>query len=103
METCCLMGARFYLGKMKCVLVIVTQKCECIKCHRTVCFKMVKMAGFVLCVFYYNKNYIYQKKVCVCSVAQSCLPLCTPKDCNLPGSSTNGIFQASGMRCHFLV
>ena len=27
-------------------------------------------------------------------VAQSCLTLCNPMDCSLPGSSTHGIFQA---------
>ena len=27
-------------------------------------------------------------------VAQSCLPLCNPMDCSLPGSSIHGIFQA---------
>ena len=27
-------------------------------------------------------------------VAQLCLTLCNPKDCNLPGSSVHGIFQA---------
>jgi len=27
-------------------------------------------------------------------VAQSCLILCDPMDCSLPGSSTDGIFQA---------
>ena len=27
-------------------------------------------------------------------VAQSCLTLCNPLDCNLPGSSVHGIFQA---------
>ena len=27
-------------------------------------------------------------------VAQSCLTLCTPVDCSLPGSSVYGIFQA---------
>ena len=27
-------------------------------------------------------------------VAQSCLTLCDPKDCSLPGSSVHGIFQA---------
>ena len=30
----------------------------------------------------------------MCSVAQSCLTLCDPMDCNLPGSSGHGIFQA---------
>ena len=29
-----------------------------------------------------------------CLVAQSCLTLCDPVDCNLPGSSVHGIFQA---------
>ena len=28
-------------------------------------------------------------------VAQSCLTLCDPIDCSLPGSSIHGIFQAS--------
>ena len=33
--------------------------------------------------------------VCVCVwVAQSCLTLCDPKDCTLPGSSDHGILQA---------
>ena len=27
-------------------------------------------------------------------VAQSCLTLCNPMDCSLPGSSVHGIFQA---------
>ena len=31
---------------------------------------------------------------CACSVAQSCLTLCYPMDCSLPGSSVDGIFQA---------
>ena len=29
-----------------------------------------------------------------CSVAQSCLTLCNPVDCSLPGSSVHGILQA---------
>ena len=36
--------------------------------------------------------------VCVCarvrSVAQSCLTLCGPMDCSLPGSSVSGVLQA---------
>ena len=33
--------------------------------------------------------------VCVCSVAPHlCLALCSPIDCNPPGSSVHGIFQA---------
>ena len=33
--------------------------------------------------------------VCVCMlVAQSCLTLCDPMDCNLPGSFVHGISQA---------
>ena len=32
--------------------------------------------------------------VCVCEVAQSCLTLCDPVDCSLPGSSVHGILQA---------
>ena len=34
--------------------------------------------------------------MCVCARAraQSCLTLCDPMDCSLPGSSVHGIFQA---------
>ena len=33
--------------------------------------------------------------VCVCVlVTQSCLTLCDPMDCNLPGTSVHGILQA---------
>ena len=31
---------------------------------------------------------------CYCLVAQSCLTLCDPMDCSLPGSSVHGILQA---------
>ena len=40
--------------------------------------------------------------VCVCMHAQSCLTLCGPIDCNLPGSSAHGISQTK-MGCHFLL
>ena len=33
-------------------------------------------------------------RVCVCVNAQSCLILCDPLDCSLPGSSVYGILQA---------
>ena len=33
-------------------------------------------------------------RACACSVTQSCLTLCNPLDCNPPGSSAHGIFQA---------
>ncbi|CAN0038322.1 unnamed protein product [Rangifer tarandus platyrhynchus] len=38
-------------------------------------------------------------------VAQSCLTLCDPMDCSLPGSSIHGIFQArvTGVGCHWLL
>ena len=32
-------------------------------------------------------------------VAQLCLTLCDPMDCNLPGSSVHGILQASILKC----
>ena len=37
-----------------------------------------------------NKDPTGQK----CAVTQSCLALCNPMDCNTPGSSVHGIFQA---------
>ena len=41
--------------------------------------------------------------VCVCS--QSCLPLCNPMDCSLPGSSVRGILPGknTGVGCHFFL
>ena len=38
--------------------------------------------------------YIYMKSESESEVAQSCLTLCDPMDCSLPGSSVHGIFQA---------
>ena len=35
-------------------------------------------------------------------VAQSCLTLCDPMDCSLPGSSIHGIFQAGLPNCLLL-
>ena len=32
-------------------------------------------------------------QLCYCLVAQSCLTLCNPLDCSLPGSSTHGTFS----------
>ena len=43
----------------------------------------------VLCLFSLGLE-----KVKVSEVAQSCLTLCDPVDCSLPGSSVHGIFQA---------
>ena len=37
--------------------------------------------------------------VCACSVAQSYPTLCDPLDCNPPGSSVYGIFQARKPKC----
>ena len=39
--------------------------------------------------------------VCVCMRAQSCLTLCGPIDCSLPGSSAHAISETK-MGCHFL-
>ena len=40
------------------------------------------------------RQYNYLWTWCESKVAQSCLTLCDPMDCNLPGSSVHGIFQA---------
>ena len=39
----------------------------------------------------------------VCSIAQSCLPLCQPVDCSPPGSSVPGISQARILECVAIV
>ena len=41
-----------------------------------------------------GNNHFRSQYVLICSVAQSCLTLCDPVDCSLPGSSVHGIFQA---------
>ena len=60
---------------------------------------LVLKSGFIICsthetlsfcLFCFNRNAFYW----VCSVTQSCLTLCNPMDCSLPGSSVHGIFQA---------
>ena len=41
--------------------------------------------------------YVHTKRwigMFACSVAKSCLTICDPMDCSLPGSSVHGIFQA---------
>ena len=42
---------------------------------------------------------------CCCLVTQSCLTLCDPMDCSLPGSSVHGDSpgQNTGVGCHFLL
>ena len=51
------------------------------------------------CMFLIIKNLSIKHKCdacvcCCCSVAKSCLTLCGPRDCGLPGSSGPGILQA---------
>ena len=41
-----------------------------------------------------KKPWVCYIAVSVCAVSQSCLTLCRPVDCSLPGSSVHGIFQA---------
>ena len=44
-------------------------------------------------------------RVSMCLVAQSCLTLCDPMDCTLPGSSVHGDSSGknTGMSCHALL
>ena len=44
----------------------------------------------------FNKGYFYLNHAAAAAKSlQSCLTLCDPMDCNLPGSSIHGIFQAT--------
>ena len=57
---------------------------------------------FSLSGFYFSRNLI----CCYCClVAKSCLTVCDPTDCSLPGSSGHGIFQGkkTGVGCHALL
>ena len=42
----------------------------------------------------YKPTILQRKHESESEVAQSCLTLCNPMDCSLPGSSVHGIFQA---------
>ena len=53
------------------------------------------LVGFCLILFKWARNRdVAGVKVNQSEVAQSCLTLCDPMDCSLPGSSVHGIFQA---------
>ena len=47
----------------------------------------------------------FSKRLCCCSVTQSCLTLCDPVGCSLPGSSVlgNSPRKNAGVCCHFLL
>ena len=49
--------------------------------------------GFKALIQFYEKISPFLR-LCCCSVAKSCLPLCDPMSYSLPGSSFHGIFQA---------
>ena len=54
-------------------------------------------------IIYSNSATLLSLCVCVCSIAVMS-DLFNPMDCSPPGSSTHGIFQATGKReCHFLL
>ena len=46
------------------------------------------------CLWTLNFSMRHEDKKSKSQVAQSCLTLCNPMDCSLPGSSVHGIFQA---------
>ena len=62
---------------------------------RTKFFPQLNLAKVLL-----NISLIAQQKKnveLICEVTQSCLTLCDPMDCSLPGSSVHGIFQLEGL------
>ena len=69
-------------------------------------FALITEAFLFLFAFLWNSYHVpcdkvkNEKKVLV---VQSCLTLCDPRDCSLPGSSALGIFQERILvGCHFL-
>ena len=53
---------------------------------------MVFVCNFFVIIIVLKLDYILLSSIC--SVTQSCLTLCDPIDCSLPGSSVHGILQA---------
>ena len=50
-------------------------------------FKIINMSSKISLLFWINLSHISIILNCYCSVAQSCLTLCDPKDCSKPGFS----------------
>ena len=70
--------------------------------------------GFQTHPFFQSSQYLcelrilcsFLKAVCGCSLAKSCLTICEPMDCSVPGSSVRGISQAriqEWVGCHFFL
>ena len=72
-------------------------------CNRLLADLLSLMLSSQLFFFPPNSNHSYTFKTQIwlcpiwCSVAQLCLTLCSPMDCNPPDSSADGIFQAKGL------
>ena len=66
--------------------------------NRYIC--MCMRVGMCVCVCVIERE---RNRTCI--RACSCLTLCNPMDCSLPGSSVHGIFQVknAGAGCHFLL
>ena len=72
------------------------------------CFRTERFSTFsslILTTFYCSslssdRNSIpWLHQYSLCFVSQSCLTLCDPMDCSLPGSSVHGTFQARILEC----
>ena len=61
------------------------------------CWVLMFLVGtvvqFIVFILGFRVDFGYSE-LCVCSVTQSCLTLCSSMDCILPGSSVHGILQA---------
>ena len=83
--------------------------CICLEGEQGLCLEpAVKWWGFgshcrfsfIICLILNLCNLVFKKYIylyifgCESEVAQSCLTLCDPTDCSLPGSSVDGVFQA---------
>ena len=61
---------------------------------------LVKTECHFICTWYFERdNILIILLQCVWLVAQACWTLCHPVDYRLPGSSVNGIFQATILEC----
>ena len=72
----------FVCGVRKCSSFILLQVVDQFSQHN-----LLKRLSFLHCIFLPPLSKISE-------VAQSCLTLCDPMDCSLPGFSVDGIFQA---------
>ena len=80
---------------------ILKSRINCVDCKRSKCTYVYYVHIYIICVYIFVYIHIYTYNTYMhtmhrqySAIAQSCLTLCYPTDCGLPGFSVHGIIQA---------